>query len=204
MNTWKVLAIGGLMFAMSSPVLSVTVDVDVGRAEVKTDAFEARFVADPEFTVDIPSFSRKVSVISLGLRSEAAGIPLFATVFASDSDRFFRNYGGPPPLPGSPNGSPSLTVDHSVGVHGLRIGANPAVPIGDAWELDGLIGVQYMRTRVGHRPGLIGSPRKTSDIGLVAGVGASYRFSPRVGLRLGIDFAEDYRAATLGIRYRFD
>jgi hypothetical protein len=193
-----------LMIVPFTSASAWTLDVDVGRAEVKTHRFATHLASDEDITVTVPSFSRTVTVVSAGVAHEMFNVPVSVTLFASRTSRFFQEYPAPMPPPPIPPMPTVMSVEHSVRVHGARFVANPVVPLSERWALDGRFGVQHMRTRLGYSPGLVGSPRKRSDTGPFAGIGVSYSIAPRIGVRLGADVAADYRAVNIGIRYSFD
>lgn len=191
-------AVAGIAVAASAPTQAWTLGVEAGRAEFKTETFRTHYTFDEDFFVDVPAFRRDAATLAMSVRTDGR-LPVHAGVFMSNRSEFWRGYptSAPPPTVGP-------TVRHRISASGVRLSLNPSMTVGAAWVLDGHLGVQHTRVRDASGGVLAGAPHRHTNTGPYAGAGVSYAFSPRIGVRIGVDVAEAYRSASLGLRYRFD
>lgn len=181
---------------VATPAATLELEAGVGRARVATDPFNLLLPALPGID-SAPGFARDVTVLAAGARFDLLlVVPVSVSVFASDTARFQQSYSLGPMLPAE------VVLDHAVRTRGARVAFAPAIPLGNGWELDAALGLQFTQHRV--TTAQDGVPDATFDsVGPYGGVGVTWWPLPVLGFRAGADLAENYEAFTIGVRIGF-
>lgn len=186
-----------LLCCAAVPAVAVELHASYGQARIATEPVNLLVpVATDE--VRVPGFEREVAVLSGGARFDLfMVVPISVSAFTSGTERFRHTY--------APSGGlPEVDAAHSLEARGARIAFAPAIPLGNGWELDGALGAQYLEQEMTIAFGLDQLFRlKSSSLGGFAGAGVTWWPLPVLGIRAGVEVAEDYEALTVGARLGF-
>lgn len=173
----------------------LTVEAGVSRARVTTDAMPLNLPLHPNIS-EVPAFTRDLTLVSARVSFRALLVPVTATVFVSDAEEFVHRYGA------QGLAAVEFPVTHSLRAAGARVAWAPSLPLGNGWELDGALGVQHVSLRIALGE-FDAAGRTQSRTGPYGGVGVTWWPLPVLGLRAGVDVAEDYEAFGIGVRIGF-